>query len=242
MPTVLKTFGFGPKAFRWLTRPIQFVYNPVQVALCGWMVIETALIARRNDYVLVGNKFDPKDAPMANILWVFYVSKVLDFVDTFCIVLNQKWSQLSFLHVYHHITIFLIYWLNLRVGYDGDIYLTIILNGFVHFVMYTYYFISMHGDQIAAKSDEGKMSLSDLKEQHGVVVTLNIWWKKYLTMVQMIQFLCMNAQALMILFVVKQPEFPRHVIMAYLVYIQSLFWLFFRFFIKSYSTKKSKKE
>ena len=28
--------------------------------------------------------------------------------------------------------------------YDGDIYLTIILNGLVHTIMYTYYFVSMH--------------------------------------------------------------------------------------------------
>ena len=34
--------------------------------------------------------------------------------------------------------------LNLRVGFDGDIYLTIILNGYIHTIMYTYYFVSQH--------------------------------------------------------------------------------------------------
>ena len=55
------------------------------------------------------------------------MSKVLDFADTFFIICGQKWKQLSFLHVYHHSSIFLVYWLNLRAGYDGDIYLTIVL-------------------------------------------------------------------------------------------------------------------
>lgn len=30
----------------------------------------------------------------------------------------------------------------------GDIYLTIVLNGAIHSVMYTYYFVSMHTDKI----------------------------------------------------------------------------------------------
>jgi len=27
----------------------------------------------------------------------------------------------------------------MNAAYDGDVYLTVILNGFVHFVMYSYY-------------------------------------------------------------------------------------------------------
>ena len=50
------------------------------------------------------------------------------------------------------------YWVNVNAGYDGDIYLTIVLTGFIHTVMYTYYFVSMH--------------------------TKDIWWKKYLTLMQ----------------------------------------------------------
>ena len=46
----------------------------------------------------------------------------------------------------------------MNAGYDGDVYLTIVLNGFIHTVMYTYYFVSMH--------------------------TKDIWWKKYLTLMQ----------------------------------------------------------
>jgi len=42
-------------------------------------------------------------------------SQILDFVDTFAIIMRGKWKQLSFLHVYHHISIFLFYWLNIRV-------------------------------------------------------------------------------------------------------------------------------
>jgi len=33
---------------------------------------------------------------------------VFDFMDTIFIILGKKWNQLSFLHVYHHVTIFLV--------------------------------------------------------------------------------------------------------------------------------------
>ena len=46
---------------------------------------------------------------MAEIFWIFYVSKVFDYCDTLIIIIRRKWRQLSFLHVYHHITIFLVW-------------------------------------------------------------------------------------------------------------------------------------
>ena len=36
------------------------------------------------------------------------------------------------------------YWLNLNAAYDGDVFLTVILNGAIHTVMYAYYFLSLH--------------------------------------------------------------------------------------------------
>ena len=124
--------------------PIKFLYNISQMMLCSYMTIEALLLAYRNGYSLMPCvAFDTKNPPLANLLWIFYVSKVWDFWDTIFSGIGKKWKQLSFLHVYHHTTIFLFYWLNSNVLYDGDIYLTILLNGFIHTVMYTYYFICM---------------------------------------------------------------------------------------------------
>jgi len=121
--------------------PIKFFYNVSQIMLCAYMTVEAGLLAYRNGYTIFApcNNYDTENPPVANVLWLFYISKVWDFWDTIFIVLGKKWRQLSFLHVYHHTTIFLFYWLNSHVNYDGDIYLTIVLNGFIHTVMYTYY-------------------------------------------------------------------------------------------------------
>lgn len=153
---------------------------------------------------------------------------MLDFADTFFIIVGKKWKQLSFLHVYHHSTIYLIYWLNLHVNFDGDVYLTIILNGLIHTVMYTcvssnllrsyrsrsYYFVSMH--------------------------TKDIWWKKYLTLAQLVQFVCMNAQAIYLL-VTGCSQAPPRVTAIYLAYIVSLFALFMQFYMASYTKPKPKR-
>ena len=212
---------------------VAFLYNIAQVMLCSYMCIEAVIVAKRSNFNLVCNSYDAKHPPMANVLWLFYASKVLDFVDTFFIVIGKKWKQLSFLHVYHHTTIFLFYWLNLHVNYDGDIYLTIVLNGAIHTIMYTrvfpapatfvavnrsrpnhrYYFVSMH--------------------------TRDIWWKKYLTLAQLVQFTCMNAQAIY-MFVTGCSATPPRVTAIYFVYIISLFILFLQFFMSSYVPKKKK--
>merc|ERR1712159_474168 len=153
---------------------VGMVYNYLQVALCSYMFIESGLIAYREGYSMVPcNTFNAQKPAADNVVWIFYLSKALDFFDTVQIILGQKWRQLSFLHVYHHSSIFFIYWLNLRLNYDGDIYLTVVLNGAIHSIMYLYYFVSLH--------------------------TSNIWWKPYVTKLQLVQFFCMLTQATMML-------------------------------------------
>mmetsp|Transcript_4318 Transcript_4318/g.6209 ORF Transcript_4318/g.6209 Transcript_4318/m.6209 type:complete len:278 (+) Transcript_4318:79-912(+) len=203
--------------------PIKFLYNVSQIMLCAYMTIEAFMLAYRNGYtVLPCQTYNQKDPAMANLLWLFYVSKVWDFFDTFFIVIGKKWRQLSFLHVYHHTTIFLFYWLNSNMNYDGDIYLTVVLNGFIHTVMYTYYFICMHTkDPKTGKS-------------------LPIWWKSSLTMMQLVQFVTMMTQGSYVL-CVDCKETSGRVAAAYLVYILSLFILFSQFFVASYVKKPKKK-
>ncbi len=106
------------------------------------------------------------------------------------------------------------YWLNINVGYDGDVYLTIVLNGLIHTIMYTYYFVSLH--------------------------TNNIPWKSALTMSQMIQFVLMNGQAIYLM-TSGCTKYPTNITNAYLYYIVSLLVLFANFFVQSYIFKGEKK-
>ena len=91
--------------------PINYIaalYNPAQVALCGYMIYEAMRLYREQDYAPICIPFDVKSTKMATVVWVFYISKIFDFMDTVFMVVKGSWKQLSFLHVYHHTSIFLV--------------------------------------------------------------------------------------------------------------------------------------
>src|SRR3546814_19628360 len=70
---------------------LKFVYNIVQVMLCSYMCIEAVMLAFRNNYTLLPcEPFDHENPKVANLLWLFYVSKILDFCDTFFIVRSDE--------------------------------------------------------------------------------------------------------------------------------------------------------
>jgi elongation of very long chain fatty acids protein 4 len=216
--------------------PLKFFYNLSQMMLCSYMTIEAGLVAYRNSYqVWPCNAFLTENPPVLNVLYLFYLSKLWDFWDTFFMIINKKWDQLTFLHVYHHSSIFLFYWLNTRVNYDGDIYLTIVLNGAIHTVMYTYYFICMH-----TKVPKKWLNQETLnKFPRGASVP--IWWKSILTRNQMIQFCVMITQASVLLY--KECAMPAKIITQYyMVYIFTMLFLFAQFFIKSYVKPKGGKK
>ena len=211
---------------------VKFFYNFCQIFLCAYMTIESFLLMFRNNYnpyfiPIFGkeycNIFDTSNPKIAELLWLFYVSKMLDFIDTFLIIVNGKVNQFTFLHIYHHCTIYSIYWLNVNVNYDGDIYFTILFNALIHSIMYTYYLISMHN--------------SDSKKRGGGTGII-IWWKKYLTTMQLCQFIAMMSQGGLILFYGCKVSPPR-VTMLYVGYIFTLFILFLKFYFRSYSKSNS---
>lgn len=83
------------------------------------------------------------DWRLAKLMWLFYVSKLPEFGDTFLMVLKQNYHQISFLHLYHHGSIFLFwYYINI-VAPGGDAYFSAILNSGIHVIMYGYYFFTM---------------------------------------------------------------------------------------------------
>ena len=83
---------------------LMLLYNVAQVALCGYMMVEALRVAYANYFprVICNAHSNTAESKLKDVLWLFYVSKVLDFADTFFIVVRGKWEQFSFLHIYHH--------------------------------------------------------------------------------------------------------------------------------------------
>jgi len=91
--------------------------------------------------------------------YIFFLSKYYELVDTVIIVLKKR--PIIFLHVYHHcITVLLVY-----IMLDNEVavqWISSIANVTVHIPMYFYYALSALG--------------------------YTVWWKKYITKLQITQF------------------------------------------------------
>ena len=93
--------------------------------------------------------------------YIFYLSKYYDFFDTLLLVLRKK--ELGFLHMYHHASLPLLCVLTMN-NWRLPVWTGAIINSGVHVVMYYYFGL--------------RMAYPDRK----------IWWRKYVTVMQIAQF------------------------------------------------------
>jgi hypothetical protein len=86
---------------------------------------------------------------IAVAVWLFYLTKFFELLDTIFFMLRKKNNQLSFLHVYHHSTMFVFSWIGTKYVPGGSAFLPILINSFVHIIMYLYYTLAaMHCTKI----------------------------------------------------------------------------------------------
>lgn len=51
---------------------------------------------------------------VAGALWWYFISKGIEYLDTVFFILRKKFSQVTFLHVYHHCTMFTLWWIGIK--------------------------------------------------------------------------------------------------------------------------------
>lgn len=103
---------------------------------------------------------------IAQITELFLYSRMADFLDTIWFVLRKKHSHISFLHVFHHsyvptVTYMFTRWIPVVPNTMSFPF----INSIVHVVMYTYYLLATYPE-----------------------LRPYLWWKRYLTALQMMQF------------------------------------------------------
>lgn len=85
-------------------------------------------------------------ANLENLVYLHYLSKYLDYLDTIFMILKKNTRQLSFLHVYHHATIPCLWGGLLYIGHgNGSASLYCLTNSAIHVMMYSHYLITSYG-------------------------------------------------------------------------------------------------
>lgn len=204
------------------------LHNINLTALSAYMCIEILRQAFiESNYSLFGNGVDqsPRGQGMARILYIFYLSKILEFIDTMIMAFKKNDRQISFLHLYHHSSIFFVWWIIIRYGPGGEAYFSAALNSFIHVLMYGYYLWSTFAPKLA----EGR-------KPHPLHPT---YYKKYITSMQMTQFTCMLIQSICDLWFIHN-DYPRPLVWILFYYMFTMLGLFANFFIRNYIAPKPK--
>lgn len=147
--------------------------------------------------------------------WWFLILKIAELLDTVFFVLRKKFTHISSLHVVHHSLVAWGVWIGLKFGGGGHNAFFPFINCGVHMIMYSYYCLAALGPQFRKY----------------------LWWKKALTIIQMVQFVVALIHACLPLFVDcgYQPFFA-YTLMAHAV----LFWvMFYNFYNKSYNSRNN---
>jgi len=210
---------------------LALLHNINLVCLSVYMFCEILHQCYLHSYSIWGNQLDRSEGgtAMASVIWLFYVSKVPEFLDTIMMALKKNNHQITFLHVYHHASIFVLWWIICYYTPGGDAYFSAMLNSFVHIVMYSYYLWST----FAPKLKEGQRS-------HFLHPS---FYRRYITLLQLTQFVLMFSQATHGLFYPSPIPFSDFFAWMLFLYMCTMLTLFGNFFYQQYSSggKKSKK-
>ncbi|XP_060881204.1 elongation of very long chain fatty acids protein AAEL008004-like isoform X1 [Metopolophium dirhodum] len=201
-------------------RNILIAYNLFQVIFSSWLFYELGIsgwLTGRYNFRCepVDYSNHPMTLRMVNVCWWYYFSKFTEFMDTIFFVLRKKDRHISTLHVIHHGVMPMSVWFGVKFTPGGHSTFFGLLNTFVHIIMYSYYLLAALGPNVQKY----------------------LWWKKYLTTLQMLQFLAIMLHAFQLLFI--DCNYPKAFVWWIGMHAVMFFFLFKEFYKQQY-TKPSK--
>ncbi|KAL3055163.1 elongation of very long chain fatty acids protein 1a [Trematomus bernacchii] len=193
------------------------VYNLSMVLLNAFIVYEFLMAGWATTYTwkcdLVDTSTTPQAYRMIRACYMFYMSKYIELLDTVFFVLRKKQSQITFLHVFHHSFMPWTWWWGITLTPAGGMgCFHAMVNAVVHVIMYFYYLLSASGPRFQKY----------------------LWWKKYMTAIQLIQFVIVSAHIGQYYFMEKcDYQIPMYIHLIWM-YGTFFFLLFSNFWIQAY--------
>ncbi|XP_034287744.1 elongation of very long chain fatty acids protein 4 [Pantherophis guttatus] len=216
----------GPKWMK-TREPFQFrflliFYNFGMVLLNFYIFKELFMSSRARGYSYICQSVDYSDneyeVRIAGALWWYYISKGIEYLDTIFFILRKKFNQISFLHVYHHFTMFTLWWVGIKWVAGGQAFFGAHINAFIHVVMYMYYGLAACGPKFQKY----------------------LWWKRYLTIMQLLQFHVTIGHTALSIYI--DCPFPKWMHWGVIFYASTFIVLFGNFYYRTYKMPKQTKE
>uniref|UniRef100_A0A1I8PU07 Elongation of very long chain fatty acids protein n=1 Tax=Stomoxys calcitrans TaxID=35570 RepID=A0A1I8PU07_STOCA len=190
------------------------IYNAVQVALSCVLFYEF-YVSGWGHYNYrcqpISYDTDPNSMRMARAVWLYYIAKITELLDTVFFVLRKRDRQITFLHLYHHASMPFVSLIGVQYYAGGHGTIVCFVNSFIHIVMYAYYLLAAMGPKVQKY----------------------LWWKKYITMMQIVQFLIVFVHTFQVQF---QPtcHYPKLIAIGLSLNASLFIYLFSSFYIQSY--------
>jgi len=196
-----------------------FAYNVFMSVFSLWMCLELTINSWRSGYTYLCDdyrlSYEPAELRIVAGIWWYFVSKPIEFLDTVFMVLKKKNNQISFLHVWHHSFMCPFLFMCVLLGPCGQALVGPIINSFIHWIMYGYYALSLFP-----------------------ALAPYLWWKKYLTQMQLVQFGLLILSAVYGLWV--DCAYPRGILWTKLIFLMTLIVLFGNFYVQSYIKRRKR--
>lgn len=80
------------------------VYNIFQVFACIYFLVNVFRTGFQWDFLYTCYMPGYENLSHVKLLYFAYMLKGIELIETVCFVLRKKFSQMSFLHVYHHVS------------------------------------------------------------------------------------------------------------------------------------------
>ncbi|XP_011876283.1 PREDICTED: elongation of very long chain fatty acids protein 1-like [Vollenhovia emeryi] len=156
-----------PYSLKWVIR----CYNILQVVANFYLVCKVMVYAKPLAtvwrYCESFDDFYGPDLEKIFEIMVFGMSlKFFDLIETIVFVLRKKNRQISFLHTYHHLSTILFLWGSARYYIHSFLMCMAFLNGIVHTIMYSYYFLSTFGPNMQQKLLPLKKQMTTIQIVH----------------------------------------------------------------------------
>lgn len=197
------------------------VYNFIQVVVSVWLFNEGLEAGWLRTYSWKCQPVDQSNSPeamrVARGVYIYFLAKISELLDTIFFVIRKKERQITFLHLYHHTVMPMISWGATKYYPGGHGTLIGVINSFVHIIMYSYYMFAAFGPKIQRY----------------------LFWKKYITTLQMLQFCIAFLHSSQLLF--YDCGYPRWTVAFTLPNSIFFYYLFYDFYYKAYGTPEEQK-